>query len=180
MALEFLMRFRAARMLSFGALLCVALCVHADEVRDRIEAAYLFRMTNYIHWPADSFAKVDAPIVIGVLGNASIAREAARLVRGQLANGHPISVRQITQPSDWQTVHMLYVDQALWVKFSAARERPESLIVTVSREIDADPGPMINFVQQDNHIRFDIAHSSANDAGIHFDADLLSVARQIR
>lgn len=167
-------------MMSLVGLFSLMMEAHADELRDKVEAAYLYRICSYINWPAETFRKVDSPIVIGILSNDSLAEKSATLVRGRHVKGRPVVTRRIQQLNQLNGVHLLYVgqdsEQVLSLPQFMSGHPP---IVTVTREIKDRSKSMINFVLDSDHIRFDIVNSLAKEAGIRFDADLLSVARAI-
>src|ERR1700693_3255052 len=67
----------------------VALNAHATASRmDQIEAAFVYNFTKFIEWPPQSFADLNAPIVIGVLGDSPMAVVLEEVVRDRKVNGH--------------------------------------------------------------------------------------------
>src|SRR3954469_1619406 len=64
---------RCARWLLGAATVALALAPLADgraeSVAERgVKAAFVYKFLAYVEWPANAFARADAPIVVGVIG----------------------------------------------------------------------------------------------------------------
>jgi len=187
---------RFARMrrpaLWLGFLLQAALLGHwpaqAQENRPpdyRVKAAFLYNFGKFVEWPAAAFASTNAPLVIGVLGGDPFHGDCERIVANKSINGHPVIVRQIGHPisagqtpdySDLKSCHILFISA------SGPGNLPDILdalkgagVLTVTDNPDhfAASGVIINFVMENESVRFEINDDAARRAGLKISSKLL-------
>jgi len=147
---------------------------------DAVKAAYLYRMAGYVKWPRTLPA--DAPFTIDVLGDRSVAQELKELLPGHPINGHPARVRVIKRISQVGDAQMLFIGPRFTGDVHAAivesADKPV-LIVTDESHGLADGGT-INFVEDGEHVRFEVSLLAAARAGLRISSQLLSVALRVR
>src|SRR6266702_4256829 len=71
----------------------------------QVKAVFLFNFTQFVEWPAGAFARVNTPLVIGVLGDDPFGAYLDETVRGETANGRPLVVvryRRVQEIGDCQ------------------------------------------------------------------------------
>lgn len=145
---------------------------------DAVKAAYLYRFASYVEWP--EAAKGEA-FVIGVVGAEDVAVHLEHLVNGMSIRGKPARVRRVRTADDLNGVHIFYVGANVFRSVRALRmsatEKP-ILLVTDSRDGLAGGG-VINFIEVDRNLRFEISLSAADRSGLKIDSALLSVAARV-
>ncbi len=145
---------------------------------DAVKAAYLFRFASYVEWPATDAGR---PFVIGVCGAEDVAVHLERLTAGISIRGQPAQVRRVVNAADLEGVHILYVGPRVFRGARPLRERAATrpvLLVTDNREGLASGG-VINFVEVNRNLRFEISLDAADRAGLKVDSALLSVAARV-
>jgi hypothetical protein len=152
--------------------------VRAAEAQ--IKAAFICRFGNYVEWPA-SKRPADAAFVIGALTNGPGIEELTRAAVGRTVNGRPIVVRHLAPNDPLDDVEILYVARAqstaVAATLAALRRRP---ILTITETDDAlAAGSIVNFVVDDDRVRFDIALSSAEQSNLKISGRLLTLARKV-
>jgi len=176
-----------ARAHRYGFLLALLLLqlvagTHAQISRgDQIRAAFLYNFTKFIEWPSNSFTDVNAAIVIGVLGDSSLAAALTAVVRDRKVNGRPITVRAVQNAEEAASTHELFVSAteiSRWAQIQAAIEtRP---VVTVGESpAFARNGGTINFIVQDDKLRFEINMTAAERSGVKISAQLQKLAAAV-
>lgn len=148
----------------------------------QVKAAYLYKFASFVEWPEGSFARPDAPVVIGVAGADALAEQLEQTVAGHTANGRPLQVRRIKRGDSLAGIHMLFVasqDKGLAQELlSASRGQP---VLTVT---DADEtfglGSMINFVIADERLRFEVSLKHAAAARLKISARMLAAAYRVQ
>ena len=155
----------------------------APAAETRIKAAFLYKFAEYVEWPANAFATAASPLVIGVIDADLLAAELASAVAQRQVAGRSVKVRRI--PSG-ETVddgfHVLFVGAA-----GGAARRAQVLaqagahpVLTVTDDGAKHPGgSIINFVADDNRVRFDISREHAEKNGLQLGSQLLRVARKV-
>jgi hypothetical protein len=166
--------------LSFFMMICSALAA-ADTVfsANAVKAAYLHRFASYVEWPSGTGA--GASFVIAVAGDDEVAAQLEKLLPGLTVRGRPAVLRRVSRVQDLEGVRILYVGpkalrhtRALRV---AASRKPILIVTDDERGMDA--GGVINFVEVNRNVRFEISLNAADRSGLKIDSALLSVAARV-
>jgi hypothetical protein len=151
----------------------------APFTADAVKAAYLFRFASYVEWPESS--KDDEVFIIGVIGAEDVAVHLERLLTGMSVRGRPAKVRRVRTVEDLAGVHIVYVGANVFRSSRPLRlraiEKP-ILLVTDSRD-GLEGGGVINFVEVNRNLRFEISLDAADRAGLRIDSALLAVAAHV-
>lgn len=145
---------------------------------DAVKAAFLYRFASYVEWPADSPA---SPFVIAVAGDEDVAAQIETLVPRMVVNHQPVQLRRVSRAADLDGVHILYIGPDAFARTrtlrAAARERPILVVTDDDRGLDA--GAVVNFVEANRNVRFEISLIAADRARLKIDSALLSVAARV-
>jgi len=176
---------RTRRNLTRAVLLVVFACFSATLVQaaqfsvDAVKAAYLFRFAQYIEWPEP--ASPDVPFVIAVSGADDVAVQLERLLPGMTINGRRAIVRRVTRTQGLEGVHILFVGASAFSRTRALRalaiEKP--ILVVTESEDGIDGGAVINFIEVDRNLRFEISLIAADRSRLKVNSALLSVAARV-
>ena len=157
-------------------------CAFAVSDTD-LKAAYLANFAALVSWPASAFDGPQAPIVIGVAGDDSVADQIERRLGNRRAKGRPILVRRVSvnDGGAMRECHVLYVANIDRGRLDLVlREVQGAPVLTVS---DADNfvrrGGIIAFEMQDATVRFTANNRSAMNSGIMLGSDVLRLAREV-
>lgn len=141
-----------------------------------VKAAFLYNFGKFIEWPDGAFASANAPLLIGVYGDNPFGNRLAIVVRGKTINGHPVVARQVS-------FNELKSCQILFICRSEQKNMKDILaalggsgVLTVTEEMNSQSGIMINFIVQDDRIRFEINNTAAEKVGLKISSKLLILA----
>ncbi len=146
---------------------------------EAVKAAYLFRFASYVEWPET--AKSESPFIIGVVGSEDVAVHLEHLLNGMQVRGRPAKVRRVRDSDDLAGVHILYVGANV---FRSSRPLRQSalfkpiLLVTDHRD-GFEGGGIINFIEVNRNLRFEISLDAAERSGLKIDSALLAVAARV-
>jgi hypothetical protein len=167
-----------------GLLIALAISLGGSPARtetfsvDAVKAAFLYRFASYVEWPADSPA---APFVIAVVGADDVAGQLEQLLPRMKVHGRAVELRRVSRAADLDGVHILYVGPDLLARTrslrAAAVERPILIVTDDARGLDA--GAIINFIEANRNVRFEISLIAADRARLKIDSALLSVAARV-
>jgi YfiR/HmsC-like len=165
-----------------GVLMCgllIALPLQAAVFSaDAVKAAFLYRFASYIEWPEDA---PTGPLVIAVSGADEVARQLSELLPQVNVNGRPVAVRRVSKPAELDGVHILYVGPDSLARTRALRtaalNRP--ILIVTDDEKGLDSGGVINFVEAERNVRFEISLLAADRARLKINSALLSVAARV-
>ncbi len=150
-------------------------------VERQVKAAYLFKFASFVEWPEGSFAQPGALLTIGVTGNDALAEQLDYVVAGRSINGHAVAVRRVRRGDKLTGVHILFVgggDRAASTEMLEAARSGSVLTVSDTAETFA-LGSMVNFVINDEKVRFEVALRSVNAGHLRISARMLSVATRV-
>lgn len=155
----------------------------AGTLEDSVKAAYLVQFLGYVEWPADHFARADAPFVIGVADADGVFDELQQVLPGRRVAGRPLRAHRVEAADALADVHLLFVGRSLtrlrpsWL--ATLRQRPV-LLVTESSDGPALDGAALNFLLVDGRVRFEASARAAERAGLKLSARLLAVAERVQ
>lgn len=179
----------AGRLIIRLAVLLGVLCIlcplwreaRADDrySEDAVKAAYLYRFAGYVKWPRKQ--PQHAPFTIDVIGDGSVAGVLRRLLPDHPINGKIARVRVIRRIEDLGDAQMLYIGDEyrgdIHAAIASIASRP--VLVVTDEERGLDDGGVINFVEVDQRVRFEVSLTAAGHAGLEISSELLSVAARV-
>ncbi len=145
----------------------------------QLKAVFLWRLAQFVDWPANAFESADSSIVIGVLGENPFDDALDVAVRGETAHGRKLVVQHYRRVDGIKTCHILFISE------SEARRVKEIIRALAGRSIltvsDIDDfggasGGMIRFMTEQNKIKLRINLNAATVERLVFDARLLRAA----
>ena len=153
---------------------------HADgSAAERlVKAAYLYHFCNLVSWPPGTFAEPAAPLRVGLLGNDELASELERLVNSRRHAGRPIQVVRLKRTPVSGPLHLLYLNESTngqLAELLAPWKAQPVLTVTESQHGLAH-GSVINFVEVDGALRFEVSQAAASRANLNISTRLMAVS----
>jgi hypothetical protein len=162
-----------------AVVLMIAPVLAATFSADAVKAAFLFRFASYVQWPENGAAQ--GPFVIGVADGDAVATQLGRMAPRMTVRGRQTEIRRVEDAEDLAGVHILYVDADSLKRTRALRraalDKP-ILLVTDTRD-GLDAGGVINFIEIDRNVRFEISLLAADRAQLKIDSALLAVAARV-
>jgi hypothetical protein len=147
-----------------------------------LKAAFLFNFAKFVEWPAGAFSGSEDPIRICLLGGDPFAGTLEQVVHDKMIGGRKLQVTPLQAAGQAKGCHVLFV--------SAQDGKPDRALlhggygpsmVTVGETSGfAGAGGVIDFVQQENRLVFEINAEAADRAGVKLSAKLLSLAKIVR
>jgi hypothetical protein len=164
-----------------GLLVCSVASAQSDLSEYQVKAAFLFNFTKFVEWPDGSFEDPQAPIVLGIIGDDPFGDDLGRIIAGQKVQGRSLVIRRERWGDDLRRCHVLFVSASEHEHSSRILGSVQSAgILTVSdMEGFAKAGGVIEFVTEENRVRFIVNLDSANQSKLRVSAKLLALARVI-
>lgn len=175
---QLLMKFRHYVWAAVVGLLAAPVCA-ATFSSAEVKAAYLHRFASYVEWPAA--APGDGPFLIGVNGADEVANHLERLLVGVTVNGRRAELRRVERAQDLPGVHILYIGPQSLARSRSVREAAVQLpILLVTDDASGfEAGGVINFIEVNRNVRFEISLNAADRSGLKINSALLSVAARV-
>jgi len=170
-------------MFLLGLVLCsVAVAAAAQSASEyQVKAAFLFNFAKFVEWPTEAFPTADAPLQICVLGQDPFGRDFEQVIEDKAVNGHRLEVAHPDGVPQARACQILFIG-------SSEKQRVRDILqgltgVSVLTVGDtpgfAKMGGVINFVLDENRVRFEINLKAAERAHLKLSARLLTVAKLI-
>ncbi len=146
-----------------------------------VKAAFLYQFCAYVEWPPHAFSGKDAPLVVGVAGSVPVTYAITNSFAGKRIANRPFEVHSVNKNDDLAGVHILYIQNESGVNLldflQLAQDRP---ILTVTEARSFPRGSIINFVNRNDYVRFEISKSRAEAVGLKVGSQLLAVATRVQ
>ena len=143
-----------------------------------VKATFLYKFAPFVTWPDSAFGQAGAAFNLCVLGEDPFGPLLDQATSGQRVSGRPIVIRRLQKVDRGSGCQILYLGaskaQSAADAASAVRGAP---VLTVADSVATDPGgAVIQFVIQDNRVRFRIDDQAAAQNGLVISSKLLSLA----
>jgi hypothetical protein len=182
--------YRAAGLVGAGVtFLCIlgSVCTGAFQAHaadsyseDAVKAAYLYRFVGYVDWPAQ--VSGSKPFTIAVLDAPGVARELARLLPGHPINGGIARVEQINGVREAETAQVLYIGagHADFLGELNSQAAAKSILFVTDEAGGLQLGSVLNFLNIDHRVRFEISLTAAERMHLKISSELLSIAVRVQ
>lgn len=147
----------------------------------RVKAACLYNFVKFVDWPSSASQASSNPIVIGILGDDPFDGNLDEIVRGHKANGRAIQIKRSARLDDLKGCDVLFIsnsEQQHVAGILKSLEGQSVLTVGDAKDFLAQGGA-INFLIQENKVRFEINLGAAQKANLKIDSQLLSLATSV-
>ncbi|HEX6802437.1 MAG TPA: YfiR family protein [Terriglobales bacterium] len=154
----------------------------AQAVSDyQVKAAYLFNFAKFIEWPAQAFANPTQAIHFCVWDDPLFESELQRIVSGKSIGRHVAVVERVRDADSARHCHLLFIPATTGRQTRHVLDnlRGSSVLTAGESERFLRDGGMINFMLENQRVRFEINHKATAAAGLTVSARLLSLARGV-
>jgi hypothetical protein len=155
-------------------------CASATYPEEAVKAIFLYRFAGYVTWPASTS---NAPqFTIAVLGEENVAEQLKEYLPQHPIQGRPARVATIQGLSQLGDVQILYIGPDFTGKLSvlieALKNRP--ILIVTDQPGALEEGSTVNFLMEQQHVRFEISTAAAKRSGLLIDSGLLAVAERVK
>jgi len=143
-----------------------------------LKAVYLFNFARLAAWPDTAGSSKSESFAICVLGEDPFGPFLDAVISGENIGGRAVVARRISDPRDAASCRVLYVS-------SSEETRLKQILTTLNKArvltVSDMPqfsqrGGMIQFVADNNKIRFEVNLKNTSDSGLTLSSELLKVA----
>jgi hypothetical protein len=151
----------------------------SDE--DRIKAAVVSKITQFVDWPSTALAGRTS-IDVCVAEPDRFGSDLAELAAGERVKGRDLAVRIVSTPHDLENCQLLFVPGRVRSGRHPLLASAESLPILTVGDYPTfmDDGGIVQLRMVDGRVRFDINLVAARHAGIQVSSQLLRLAVTVR
>jgi len=148
----------------------------------QVKAAFLFNFAKFVQWPSDTTRDADEGFVICVFDDEILAQSLDHAVSGKTVEGRVFRVRRLQTLDDTRSCRMLYLGGSDTSRLVALLKsvRTTAVLTVGNAPGFTRQGGIINFIMQDNRVRFEINPEAADRAGLRISSKLLQLATIVR
>jgi hypothetical protein len=163
--------------LMMGLLVAVSINILAEASVNlsNMEAMFVYNFLRHVNWPA---AQIGDEFVIGVYGNAQIFDQLVKYTENRKVGTKAIQIRKISSESDAKSCQVVFVPASASSKIMSLRaaigNRPT--LVVGEKEGSNQSGSTIEFLIQDNKLKFRINEDRAKEQNLIFSRALMDMA----
>lgn len=167
-----------------GLLLGLALSgrpAHAQaNLENDVKAAFLYNFTKFVEWPAAPERSAE-PFRLCVVADGDFARAVDRTIDGEAVDGRKLERIEPHSADEARRCAILYIGRRSAQQgaplLASVRQMP---VLTVGDDPHfAGQGGAIEFVLENNRVRFDVNTQAVERSGLKVSSKLLRVARTV-
>ncbi len=140
------------------------------------QGLFLYQFSRYVKWP-DSYNT--GSFTIGVIGDEDAYKSVTRMAneKGE-TQGMSIVVEKYTSINQIQSPHIIFIDEENSDKLDVVIDKVSNLPVLIVTEKPglATEGSMINFVEKEGKMRFELNLEEAKSSGLMISSSLSNLA----
>jgi hypothetical protein len=159
-----------------GATITSATAGDALDLGDAIKATFVYKFVPFVSWPPNAFSSPQTPFEICLSGQDSVADIIERLAAGQVAGTRRVVVRRLSTGQPASGCQILYLANADPHLAEVEMHYP---VLTITDGATDNSHGLINFVIEDNHVRFDVDDAAAREANLAISSKLLALAHNV-
>jgi len=131
----------------------------------KVKAAFLLNFGKYVEWPASA---TGASIDICVIGRDPFGPTLDETLAGRTVGNRRVKARRVSAVSDAVDCSILFVSRGEQARVDAVLDglAGSPVLLVGEQERFARKGGMINFVEADRKVRFEINAAAAKKAGL--------------
>jgi len=147
----------------------------------QVKAAFLFNFAKFVEWPPDAFPRSDAPLQICVLGQDPFGVEFERSIVEKVVQGHKIKVAHPDDVPQARACQILFIASSEKQRIRDILQglQGASVLTVADTPSFIQSGGIINFVLDQERVRFEINLKAAELAHLKLSARLLTVAERV-
>jgi hypothetical protein len=147
-----------------------------------VKATYLYKFAPFVEWPPGAFETPVAPLNLCVVRFDPFGPVLDRAVEGQRIGDRPIIVRRLAAPDRGVPCHVIYVGSTPGGAAAEilAQVRGWPVLTVTDGERDLRAKGVVNFIIDNNRVRFEIDNAAAGENGLAISSKLLGLAAAVR
>jgi hypothetical protein len=153
----------------------------SNDEEYRVKAAFLFHFAQLVDWPEESLSGTDNSLYLCTLGEDPFQGTLEATVAGKEIGNRTIRVRHLFSPQDLQVCQIIFLGKAQSKRIPMlVADLHNAPILTVGETAGfLDAGGMIDFLLEENKVRFEINLDAADSANLKIGSRLLILAQRV-
>lgn len=144
----------------------------------KTQSTFIYNFTRLIEWPADYKS---GDFIIGVIGSSEVFNELVGYTSGKMVGAQPIKVVKFGSSAEVSKCHILFVGYGKTKELGdiMGKLRGGSTLVVSENKAAVEKGAALNFVIQEDKLKFELKKSNATSVGLKVNSILENSAINI-
>lgn len=145
----------------------------------QVKAAFLYNFAKFVDWPAEAFGGSNGTLIIGVVGEDPFGGTLDQAINGKSIGGRSLVVRRLKWGQDLRSCQILYISSSERKHLPQIIQslRGASVLTVGDMGQFNQQGGIINFILEENKVKFEINSRGADQARLRISSKLLALAR---
>jgi YfiR/HmsC-like len=147
----------------------------------RVKAAFIFHFAQLVDWPPEAQTGTDSSLVLCTLGEDPFQGALEGTIAGKAVGNRVMRIRHLGEPQDLQACQILFLGKAQSKRIPLlVTNLHNAPVLTVGETAGfLDAGGMIDFLLEDNKLRFEVNLKAAESADLKIGSRLLVLAQRV-
>ena len=147
-----------------------------------VKAAFLYHFGQFAEWPSDTFSSDSSPFIYGIIGDDPFGAALESIISSKTIQGRSLTLKRFRSIDELEFCHVLFIGSSESERLQEILDalQPWHVLTVGEMEQFAHQGGIINFVIEDNKVRFEINIEAANQAAVRINSKLLRLAMIIK
>ncbi len=156
-------------------------CTGQTPTEYQVKAAFLFNFLKFVEWPGDPAVDPQAKWVIGIVGDSPVSNQLSWLFAGKNVMGRDVQVKQFQAADNLRACNILFIGASERKRLPSILASLHGLSVLTVADMDhfIESGGMVQFVEEDSHVRLAIDVAATSRAHLKVSSKLLALARTV-
>jgi hypothetical protein len=156
-------------------------CAGQTPTEYQVKAAFLFNFLKFVEWPGDAAVDPQAKWVIGIVGDTPVSYQLSYLFAGKNVMGRDVQVKQFQEADNLRSCNILFIGSAerKRLPFILAGLHGSNVLTVGDMDHFIESGGMVQFVDEDSHVRISIDVGATSRAHLKVSSKLLALARTV-
>lgn len=144
-----------------------------------LQANYLYNIAKLVEWKEPAMR--EGNFVIGVIGGGNLYQELIKQYATRTIGKQPIEVRKLPRSPEVERCHILFVSRADLQLMPEIYKRTHNAPTMVVTEYSGalEDGAVVNFIQVNNLLKYELSLSNAQKHGLVVGATLKNLAHRV-
>jgi hypothetical protein len=147
----------------------------------RVKAAFIFHFAQLVDWPPEKPTGTDNSLVLCTLGEDPFQGMLEGTVAGKAIGNRILRIRHLGEPQEMQACQIVFLGRAqskrIPMLVATLHNAPVLTVGETAGFLDA--GGMIDFLLEDNKLRFEVNLGAAESADLKIGSRLLVLAQRV-
>ena len=165
------------KMVMIGLILAAStsMSVKATDNLHNVQALYIYNFLRNINWPETGSNK---EFVIGIYGKSPVYDQLQRYAKNRSVGNKPIAVREIRSIDEAVSCQLVFIPSSQSRVISSLKSQLDNraCLIVSEKEGSIASGSTVEFLLQDNKLKFRISEERAKEQNLVISRSLLNMA----